>query len=720
MEKDTVCRLCSACCPVKVTVQNGRLAFAERKSFLPPGKMISCPKLRAVSNIVYSPLRLTTPLIKDEMTSQDGFREASWDEALNKIADKFLDMKNKYGPESICWLRGMAADWGVQWDYPNRLMNAFGSPNSIGNGSVCHVAREMAHVYTYGAMTLPNAKNSRCIVVWGKNDLNTCPPAGEAILYARQNGAKLIVIDPVCTSLAKMADIWLQIKPGHDGLLAMAMIHEIIANNLYDKDFLEKFSMGFESLKNTALNYPAEKVAERTWLEPLQIKKAARCYADAVSSCIVEGNGLDMQLQAFQSTRAVCMLRALTGNLDREGGDLIPQPVPMKNIQLKARLPENVEPVTCDYRLFDEFHPTWGRHAQSAVIDAILDESPYPIKMLIVQSGNPAVSMSDSNRVRKSFKKLAFMVVIDLFMTQTGRFADVILPAASCFEETQLNRAYMRNNPVILQNQVIDPVGNCWQDWKIIFELGKRLGLEKEFPWETVEDALDEQLQPAGINIKMLRDNPDGLRADALKFHKYLTEGFATPSGKVEFFSQRLLDNGYLPVPYMDGNLEYPLNISEFKNADSFIGISGERSPCFTHTQFRHVPELLAKDPEGFIKIHPDDASSRKIISGEWLEVSTSKGRIRMKARVSDKVHPGSVQIAWGWGEIDEDYNLNFLTDDDHRDPITGTPSNRTFICKIKKIGSDRNDFYLNPDLIKFDQFEAAKQKMSFDNSKPD
>ncbi len=688
MEKDTVCRLCSACCPVKVKIENGRLVAAGRKSFLPPDKAILCPKLQAVSDIVYSPFRLKNPLIKDKTTSKNNFREASWDEALDKIADKFRNMKNKYGPESVCWLRGMAADWGVQWDYPNRLMNAFGSPNSIGNGSVCHVAREMAHVYTYGAMTLSNPKNSRCIVVWGKNDLNTCPPAGEAILYARQKGAKLIVIDPVCTSLAKMANIWLQIKPGHDGYLAMAMIHEIISKDLYDKDFVEKFSVGFESLKNAATNYPAEKVAGSMWLEPLQIKKAARLYADAVSSCIVEGNGLDMQLQAFQSTRAICMLRALTGNLDKKGGDLIPQPILMKNIQLKDRLPENVKPITCAYRLFDEFHPTWGRHAQSAVIDGIMDETPYPIKMLIVQSGNPAVSMSDSNRVRKSFKKLEFMVVIDLFMTQTGRFADVILPAAGCFEETQLNRAYMRNNPVMIQNQVIDPVGNSRQDWKIIFELGKRLGLDEEFPWKTVEEALDDQLTPSGITVEMLRENPAGLRTDELKFKKYVTEGFATPSGKVEFFSRRLLNNSQPPVPYMDGNPENLLNVFGHINTDSFIGISGDRSRCFTHTQFRQVPSLLTKDPEGFIKIHPDDAGLRQITSGDLLEVSTSKGHIRMKANVSDKVHPGSVQIAWGWGEINEYYNLNFLTDDDYRDPITGTPSNRTFICKIKKIES--------------------------------
>ncbi|MCP4664836.1 MAG: molybdopterin-dependent oxidoreductase, partial [Deltaproteobacteria bacterium] len=665
MKRDTVCRLCSTCCPVEVELEDGRLMGAARKSFLPEGSRMSCPKLQSAADIVYSPARLQKPMIRKKGGPKDGFQETSWDEALGLVAEKFNHFKKEHGAESVCWLRGMAADWGAPWDYANRLMHAFGSPNAIGNGSVCHVAREMAHVYTYGAMTLPQLKNARCIVVWGKNDLNTCPPAGEAILYAKGQGAKLIVIDPIKTPLAELADIWLQIKPGHDGQLAMAMIHEIIVNGFYDTPFVREFTLGFDALKEAARRYPADEVAERTWLDSDMIREAARLYATTRPASIIEGNGLDMQLQTFQSTRAVCMLRALTGNLDREGGDFIPQPVPTRNMQLRQRLPRDVPPITGAYPLFNDFHPTWGLHAQSCLIDAILDEKPYPIKMLVVQSGNPAVTMTDANRVGQALEKLEFMVAIDLFMNRTARYADVLLPAAGCFEETQLNRAYMRNSPVIIQNQVIDCIGDSRPDWKIIFELAGRLGLEREFPWQTIEEAIDYQLEPAGITVEMLRLNPAGLRADALQYEKYRSQGFRTPSAKVEFFSDRLQKNSNPPVPYMDGSMENPISFAEGSDKDAMVGISGERVTCFTHTQFRGIPSLLARDPEGFVDINPQDSDLRKIKDGDWLKVETPRGFIKMKARLSDKVHPGSVRIAWGWGEVDSSYSLNNLTDDD-------------------------------------------------------
>ncbi len=686
MKKDTICRLCSACCPVEVEISDGRLKSAERKSFLPKSKSLTCPKLKASPHIVYSPDRLTSPLIKDKQSTGSSFRQASWHEALNLIAGKFEEYKDKYGPQSVAWLRGMAADWGAQWDYVNRLMNAFGSPNSIGNGSVCHVAREMAHNYTYGAMTQPDIKNAQCIIIWGKNDRNTAPGAFESLLYARQNGAKLIVVDPVKTPLAEMADIWLQIKPGHDGLLAMSMICQIISDNLHDSDFVSHFSQGFEQLKKSAEKYPPDKVAQSIFLTPEKIKQAARLYATTKPACIIDGNGLDMQLQVFQATRSVCMLRALTGNLDKKGGDLIPQPVPTRPIQLKERLSEHVQPVTRDYPLFSYFHHNWGLHVQSCLIDAILDEKPYPVKMAVVQSGNPAVTMADSNRVAKALERLDFLVVIDPFLTKTGQYADVILPASSCFEKTQLNRAFMRNSPVLLQDQVIDWLGDSWPDWKIVFELARWLGLKEEFPWQTAEEAIDYQLAPSGITVDMLRQNPSGIRAENLRYEKYLEDGLATPSGQVEFFSERLQSAGHLPVPYIDKNNENPISFSSDQNRFPYIGISGERTNRFTHTQFHNIPELLKGDSKGCIDIHPNDARQENISSGQWLKVETPRGSVRMPAKVSDQISPGVVRVAWGWGEVDPELNLNNLTDDNNRDPVTGTPSSRTFMCRVDKI----------------------------------
>ncbi len=685
MQHQTVCRMCAACCPVTVEVRDGRLLRAERKSSLPREERLVCPKLAAAPDIVYSPERIPTPLVRDPGEPPGVFRKASWDEALDRVAERFGRLKTVYGAETVAWLRGMAADWGCQWDYANRLMNAFGSPNTIGNGSVCHVARDMAHEFTYGAMTVPQLKSARCIVVWGKNDRNTGPGAWEAILHARRHGAKLIVVDPVKTPLADMADIWLQVKPAHDGWLAMAMIHEIIENDLYDRDFVRKYCTGFDALARAARAFPAESVASRLWLDPAEIRKAARLYATTRPACIEDGNGLDMQLHVFQATRAVCTLRAITGNLDREGGDAIPQPVPLQHMQLRERRPAGVRSITQEaYPLFSGFHETLGLHAQSCVVDAILEERPYPIRMLVVQSSNPAVTMTDAQRVRKALEKLEFLVVIDPFLTQTARLAHVVLPATTCFEKTQLNLKYMCNSPVFLQDRVIDAVGDSRPDWRIVFGLARRMGLEAEFPWRTAEEAIDHQLAPSGLTVDRLRQHPEGVRVDALRFEKYRTDGFHTPSGKVELFSERLAEAGHPPVPCMDGFVDNPLPFADTIGEGALIGMSGERPGRFTHTQFHHVPSLLESEGEAFVDIHPEDAGPRRIHEGERVTVATPRGRVRMKARISTEVHAGSIRMAWGWGEVDPEWNLNRLTDDARRDPITCTPSNRSFMCRIE------------------------------------
>ncbi|MBU0988151.1 MAG: molybdopterin-dependent oxidoreductase, partial [Proteobacteria bacterium] len=374
------------------------------------------------------------------------------------------------------------------------------------------------------------------------------------------------------------------------------------------------------------------------------------------------------------------------GNVDKKGGDVIPQPVPARNIQLKERLPKDVQPITGAYPLFNEFHKTWGLHAQSCVVDAILEEKPYPIKMLVVQSGNPAVTMADSERVRSALTHLEFLVVIDLFMTRTANFADVILPASGCFEKTQLNRAYLRNNVVMLQDKVIEPIGASRPDWQITFELARRLGLEKEFPWQSVEEAIDYQLEPSGVTVDMLRKSPDGIRVRDMEYEKYKTKGFGTPTGRLEFYSAKLKKHGHLPVPGFEGSAKHPISFYDQKDEFPIIGISGARTNTFTHSQFKNIPSLIRHEPEGFIDIHPDDAREKMISDKDTVRVETPRGYIDMKARISDIVHPGSIRIGWGWGEINPDFNLNNLTDDAKRNDITCTPSSRSFMCRLLKL----------------------------------
>jgi anaerobic selenocysteine-containing dehydrogenase len=687
MKTHTICRLCSACCPVEVETENGKWVKAVRKYRFPDEPHLRCPKLEKAADILYAPDRLARPLIK----KPDGaFREASWDEALDTVARQFLRCKKEYGAQSVAWLRGMAADWGAPWDYANRLMNAFGSPNCIGNGSVCFVGRDLAHTTVYGTMTLPDTANARCILIWGKNDLDSAPGAAENIRHARRNGAKLIVVDPVKTPFAEMADIWLQIKPAHDGLLAMAMIAEIIAQDLCDTAFVDRWTVGFDDLRAVARHYSAESAALELGLPPERVREAARLYATLRPACIVDGNGLDMQVQSFEATRAVAMLRALTGNLDIPGGDILPQKVPSRNMQLLERLPAEVKPVTADYALFNTYHATWGRQVQSCVIDAILEEKPYPVKTLLVQSGNPLVTFMDARRVRKALEKLEFLAVIDLFLTQTARMADVVLPAGSSFEHTQLNRAFIRSSPVRLQQQVIPAVGESRPNWQIVFDLARRIGLEKEFPWQTAEEAIDEQLAPAGITCAMLRDAPDGILAEPIRCRKYEEGGFATASGKIEFFSAPLQAHGHDPVPYFSGPPDGAISFSDQKERYPLIGISGARSNRLVNSQFARIAALGQNESGCAVDVHPQDAGKYGIAPGDRVRIETPKGAVCMTAKISEVIAPGVIRIAWGWGEVSADYNFNVLTDDARRNPVTGAPSGRAFRCRLKKIGAEQ------------------------------
>ena len=693
-KKYTTCRLCSVCCPVEISLKNNKIVSVERRtttSSIEEGYF--CPKVRAVPEIVYSPKRLKSPLIKKKINGKIVWEEVSWEEALDIITSKLNLFKQKYGAESVGWLRGQAPDWGATWQYAIRLMHAFGSPNVIGDGSVCYWTREMAHVFTYGAMTSADYKNSKCIIIWGRNDRDTSPSLYNSILYAKEQGAKLIVIDPIKTKLASLADIWLQIKPGCDGLLAMSMIHVIISENLYDSDFVKDWTVGFGELKEAAKKYAPEKIDKKIWLNAEKIREAARLYAKTKPACISEGNGVEMHLNTSQSMRAICILRALTGNVDKKGGDRIPQPIPVKDIRLNERLPEDIKSIGFEYPLLNNYPKNAGGiQTLLTLVNSILDEKPYPIKALVVQGANTAVTMANSKRVRQALEKLDFLVVVDLFMTQTAKFADIILPAATSFEKTQLNFSSMLGNRVMLQNKVIECLGNSWPDWKIIFELAKKMGYKEEFPWNTVEEAINYQLEPAGITVEELRENPDGITFKETRREKYRKNGFSTRSGKVEIYSEIFKEQGYSPIPSFEEDEKNQPSFYSEKDNFPLIGISGARSNNFVHSQFRNIPYLLKREPEPFIDINPKDAEIRNITDGDIVIIKTPNGQIKMKAKVSDIVILGIVRIPWGWGEFNMSYNINSLTDDKKRDIISSTTSNRYFMCNVAKEIKDNQE----------------------------
>jgi len=685
MKRITVCRLCSANCLIEANIDQNNNIFAERIKSPYLKKNISCPKLQAVNEIIYSPDRLTDPLLKIKKANKPTWEKQSWEIILDMIASKLQYYKKNYGAESICWIRGQAPDWSSTWHYAMRFMNLLGSPNIIGNGAICHAAREFAHIMTYGEMSSPDYKNSKYIIVWGRNDHNSKPRLFENILYAKERGAKLIVIDPVKTELAQIADSWLQIKPGGDGLFAMAMMNVIIKEKLYDQKFVDKWTLGFDQLSQSIDAYSPKIISKIINIDSDVIRTIARLYATTKPACIGEGNGLDMNLEVFQTTRAICILRALTGNIDKKGGDKIPLPIPFRNIELSELLPKDVKPITYEYPLFDHFRPTRGNPALGPVTDAIINKKPYPIKVLIIQGTNPVVTVANTKRFLKALDSLDLIIVIDLFMTQTAKYADIVLPTTTSFETTRINFPALYSNQVVLQDKIINSLGNSWPDWKITFELARRMNFEKEFPWKNVEQAIDYQLEPTGITVKQLRSKPEGIDFQHKKSYlKYLEDGFHTPSKKVEILSEKLQRYGFSGLPSFKLSIE---NYSYYKLKEEYplLAISGARPNYFVHSQFRNIESLLKYEPEPLVDIHSLDAKERKIENGDLIKIFTPNGSIEMKANVSNIISPGIIRIPWGWGESNLTYNANNLTDDSEKSPITSTTSNRSFMCNLSK-----------------------------------
>jgi anaerobic selenocysteine-containing dehydrogenase len=309
-------------------------------------------------------------------------------------------------------------------------------------------------------------------LLWGHNPHASIPPEVRRIENAIRKGAKLIVIDPRRISFAKKADIHVQPRPGTDGALALAMLNTIITESLYDREFVEKWTVGFEKLAEHVKKYPAEEVERITQVPASTTKEIARTYAKTKPACIVPGtNTLDQQASGFQNTRAIAALESITGNIDVPGGSIrVSGKLRWKQVRLPDKLKDlkliGAEKYPISYRMADRI---FGGMQSMEWPDIVLTGKPYPIKTGIVAGANPAIVWPNSHKVRQALEKLDFFVVLDIFMTETAEMADIVLPAATFLERTDISAmgGDILNAPyVILRKPVMEPLWESWPDWK--------------------------------------------------------------------------------------------------------------------------------------------------------------------------------------------------------------------------------------------------------------
>lgn len=674
------CILCVNGCGIDAYVEKGKLVKVEGMAEHPSNQGALCPRGQRLVEYVYSPDRLKYPMRREN----GGWKRISWDEALDTIAAKLTEIKERYGAHALATYCGSIGVENIELAaFTQRFRGVYGTPNFISVESNCFRARILAIQLTFGRFIIEEPENSRCIIVWAHNPDNSKFILSKRIRDAVANGAKLIVIDPRRTPLAKEG-LHLQIRPGTDCALALSMLNVIIAEGLYDREFVDKYTVGFDKLKEHVRQYPPNKVEEITWIPAADIKNAARIYATAKPASIVPGTcALDMQINGLQNTRIFSILQAVTGNVDIPGGWVT---LPFLRLS-DLRVPEVEKPIGADE--YPLFHQLWKRvapYGQAMLFpDVVLTEKPYPIKALIVVGGNPALTLPESKKVKDAFEKLELLVAIDPFMTETAELAHIVLPACTFLEKSGVGYVYgvTQGLPyVLLRKKVIEPLWESWPDWKIWSELAWRMGYQEQFPWKTEEEIVEHFLEPCQVGIKQIRENPEGLFYGAKQYGAYERIGFATPSKKVEIYSETLEQYGYEPLPTHHEPSESPISTPELTQEYPLILITGARMQEYTHSQLRNVVGLRQLAPEPFMEIHPATAREYGITDGEMVVVETKKGSIRIKSNVTQDIAPQVVSIPHGWARA----NVNILTDLALRDPVTGYPQRNALLCRIRKM----------------------------------
>ena len=686
----TACRSCHGGCGVIAHVKDGKVIKVEGDPDSPISHGTLCSKGLSILQLAYHPDRILYPMKRVGEKGEGKWQRITWDEALDTIAERFKKVIAEYGAESIVVGQGTGRDYE---SHLYRFANLLGTPNVLTAGHMCYVSRVGSTLITCGTLPIADYEGGpKCIVIWACNPLWTNPDEykGENFWRAYKKGAKLICIDPRKGFIANKADLWLQIRPGTDAALALGFHYVIIEEELYDKEFVENYIHGWEPFKERVMkDYPPDKVQEITWVDKELIREAARMYATIKPACIHWGVPTEQTINCVNYTRATTGLMAITGNLDAPGGNALFVNPPTRTVSEFARH-KDLPPEQQAKRLGGDQFKLGARVAlinPKKAWDAILTGKPYPLKAGILCGSNPVVTRANAKEAYEALKKLEFLVVVDLFLTPTAELADIFLPSATWLEQNHVADNWKRHGYVLARVKCME-VGECWQDHKIFMELGKRMGQQW---WPTVEDALNYLLEPSGLTWEQFKEK--GYLRGEMVYYKYKQRGFSTPTKKVELYSTILEKWGYDPLPKYVEVPESPYSTPHLLKDYPYILNAGLRTPTFFHSANRQIPWLREIRPDPIVEIHPETAKKHNIKDGQWVYLSSPRGRIKQRAKLNPNIDPRVIIAEHGWwypefkdpGHGWDISNVNLLTDNAYEtlDPAMGSTNLRVCLCNI-------------------------------------
>ena len=718
--RNVICSSCDIQCTVHAKVVEGQVVRIH-SSDNPIFRDNICMKAVYAPKGFAHPDRILYPLKRVGERGSGKFERVSWDEANADIGARLKAIIDRHGPEALAV---STSDWNTSTENgaTRRFMNLLGSPNYISGVALCAGNTAAVNRLVYGWFPQPDYANTNCIMLFGHNPKrHSWVPVFNAIMKARQRGAKLVVLDPRKSEMAERADVWLPLRAGTDAAMCFGFLDVIIREKLYDAAFVEKWCLGFEALKARVAEFPLDRVAAITGVGPDLIARAARIYAEGLS--VIPWTPItDQQRNSTSAIRLHAIMRAICGNLDVPGGETLGglhPDIPQKSLfelhdvlpqaQRDKQLGADRHPVftyRATQQLEDATERVWGYRypnivngsymaVPSAVFRAMADGVPYPVKAFIVQGNNPLMSYANMKLIHRAMMNQDLIVMHEHFMTPSAQLADYVLPGDAWTERNALLDAYGWAAHCKPSQKAMEPPGECRDAYAFWRGLADAMGLGAHFPWQTNEDILDERVRKVAPSFEAFAAENDAFLAP-VAFRKYEKTGFATPTGKVELHSTILEGFSFDPLPYWredpPQDPRFPLSL--------FVGV---REDEYFQTGHRHIDELRARRPEPQMFIHPATAATEGISEGEWVRVETIAGGVKLQVSFAGHMPEGLLRVPHGWWKPEMPRGDECLSgawdfadaqicpdDDDFLDREQGIPHFKGLPCRIVKLGQAR------------------------------
>jgi cysteine desulfurase NifS len=715
--KKGLCGVCPAGCWVEVALAGGKLVDIRPDKSHTLGNI--CRRGQHAPEIVYSEHRLRYPLKRIGRKGSYEFERITWDAAYGDVVENLNRIKLESGPQAVAIYTGRGAQElslcdmfqprGVTVSSASNILFPFGSPNTMGVGALCYVSLYMLapHV-TMGRMQtdmFADIENAELVLVWGTNPATDSPPVElHRLEAAASRGATIVVIDPRHTETAVRTNAhWLPIRPGTDGALALSMLQVVIDQELYDEDFANKWCHGFAPLAEYVQHFRPEVAQTITGVPADAIRELARRISHASGASLLMYTGLEYSNSGVQTARAVLTLFALAGQLDVPGGiglTMLNTDFPINRSCNQENPDLNLAVARQRFPLYSTYR---GESHAIGLVDSVLKGDPYPIRALIIHGASLLTSWPQTPIWRQTLSALDFLVCIDRQLTADAAFADIVLPATTMFE----NRSYMTYGPIFcLRERIIEPLGEARNDYLIMAGLATRLGYGHLFP-QTEEDMIRLALEGSGYTLEDVKAAGGWVRLPApfMEYKKWQKgglrrdgkPGFDTPTGKFEIWSTVLEDYGYEPLPKYVEPAEGPVASPWLAQKFPLVFNSGARPQVDFRSQHHGIPGLLMDNPEPTVEINTEDAEVRGIKTGDLVAVSTLRGSVPFRARVTDDIVRGAVECNMGGGtpvgpEAWQQWNVNELTDINNHDAVSGFPVYKALLCDVVKIEAGTPD----------------------------